>query len=164
MLFVARIQRVCCPCLLSVFVYFTHKFPRRAKNRKFDADKDLKKYFATDPTSTFQSDKGKVRPGYNPQAGSEGKNKLIVVNDVTNESNDSKQMTPMTDKLEETKKELGIEEKTHAIFDAGYDSEKEILKNNSLFLRPISRVPIMKRPRPWPRGAVLRLIESYAII
>lgn len=97
----------------------------------FDADEDLKKYFATDPTSTFQSDKGKVRPGYNPQAGSEGKNKLIVVNDVTNESNDSEQMTPMIDKLEETKKELGIEEKTHAVFDAGYDSEKEILKNKA---------------------------------
>jgi len=95
----------------------------------FDADEDLKKYFATDSTSTFQSDKGKVRPGYNPQAGCENKNKLIVVNDVTNESNDSKQMTPMIDKLEETKKELGIKEKTNAIFDSGYESENEILKN-----------------------------------
>jgi transposase len=95
----------------------------------FDADESLKKYFATDPTSTFQSDKGKVRPGFNPQAGSEDKNKLIVVNDVTNESNDLKQMTPMIDKLEETKNELGIREKTNAIFDSGYDSENEILRN-----------------------------------
>jgi hypothetical protein len=38
-------------------------------------------------------------------------------------------MTPMIDKLEETKKELGIKEKTNAIFDSGYESENEILKN-----------------------------------
>ena len=92
-------------------------------------DKDLKTYFATDPDSRFQSDKGKVRAGYNPQIVGDDKNKLIIANDVTNESNDLKQMTPMIDKVKEVKNELGIETETKAVMDTGYFSEKEIVNN-----------------------------------
>lgn len=95
----------------------------------FDNDESLQRYFATDSTARFQSDKGKVRPGYNPQIVAEGKSKLIVANDVTNQSNDLQQMTPMIQKLKETKEELGITEKTKVVMDSGYESRKEILNN-----------------------------------
>lgn len=95
----------------------------------FEADETLEKYFATDPTSRFQSDKGQVAPGYNAQICTDDDNKLIIVGDVTNESNDLKQMTPMVEHLKEIKKDLNIKEKTKNIMDAGYDSEQEIIKN-----------------------------------
>jgi transposase len=95
----------------------------------FDNDKELKTYFGTDKDSRFQSDKGKVRAGYNPQIASDNKNKLIIANDVTNESNDQKQMTPMVNKVKEIKEELEIEVKTQAIMDTGYFSEVEIMNH-----------------------------------
>lgn len=95
----------------------------------FEKDEELKTYFATDRDARFQSDKGKVRAGYNPQIASDNKNKLIVVNDVTNESNDLEQMSPMIDQIQEIKKELEIDKETEAIMDAGYFNEKEILNN-----------------------------------
>ena len=99
--------------------------------RKFVSNPNLDTYFATDPDTRFQSDKGKVRPGYNPQIGTEGKNNLIIVNEVTNQSNDLKQVTPMKEKIRKVKKELDIKEKTNILFDAGYDSEKSILENKN---------------------------------
>jgi transposase len=95
----------------------------------FDRDEKLEKYFATDSDSQFQSDKGQVGPGYNSQICTDDANKIIVVNDVTNESNDLKQMTPMAGKLKETKKDLEIDVRTKNIMDAGYASEQEILEN-----------------------------------
>jgi transposase len=95
----------------------------------FEKDKELEIYFATDEDSRFQSDKGKVRAGYNAQTVGDNKNKLIIANDVTNESNDLKQMTPMIEKVKEVKVGLGIENTTKAIMDAGYFSEVEIIKN-----------------------------------
>lgn len=95
----------------------------------FEGDKSLDIYFATDNDARFQNDGGKIRAGYNSQIAGDEKNKLIIVNDVTNESNDLKQMSPMIMKLEEVKEALGIGSKTKAIMDAGYDSEQEILKN-----------------------------------
>ena len=95
----------------------------------FVANPNLETYFATDPDSRFQSDKGKVRPGYNPQIGTEGKNHLIIVNDVTNQSNDLHQATPMKKKLAQTKMELCVDQQTKILFDAGYDSEKSIMEN-----------------------------------
>ena len=96
----------------------------------FVQDPSLKTYFATDNDSRLQSDKGKVRPGYNPQTGVEEKNKLIVVADVTNEQNDKRQLSPMVMQIKGIKEELKIEEKTDAIADSGYYSEKEIINNN----------------------------------
>jgi transposase len=95
----------------------------------FEENEDLEKYFATDSTSRFQSDKGQVAPGYNAQIATEEKNKLIIIPDVTNESNDLHQMTPMKENIEVVKKELEINEKTKSLFDAGYNNESEILKN-----------------------------------
>lgn len=95
----------------------------------FEKDKKKETYFSTDIDARFQSDNGKVRAGYNSQIAGDNKNKLIVVNDVTNESNDLEQMSPMIDQIQEVKKELKINKDTQVIMDAGYFSEKEVLNN-----------------------------------
>jgi transposase len=95
----------------------------------FESDPELKTYYSTDEDCRLQSDKGKVRPGYNPQTAVDEKNKLIVVADVTNEQNDLKQFSPMIERVKEIKAELGVTGNTNGIADAGYFSEKEILKN-----------------------------------
>lgn len=97
----------------------------------FSDNPELKTYFATDNDSRLQSDKGKIRPGYNPQAAVEEKNKLIVVADVTNEQNDKKQLTPMVEQVKEVKNDLRIEDETDVIADSGYYSEREILNNHN---------------------------------
>ena len=96
---------------------------------KFDQDEELKTYFATDSDSRFQSDKGKVRPGYNAQTGVDDKEKLIIVSEVTNKSNDLGQMTVMADMVQEIKEDLEIETETNVLMDAGYYNETEILNN-----------------------------------
>ena len=98
-------------------------------NQIFEENPDIKTCYATDTDCRLQSDKGKVRPGYNPQTAVDDKNKLIVVAEVTNEQSDQKQLTPMLSLIKEQKEELGIEEKTTGVADAGYYSEKEILNN-----------------------------------
>lgn len=95
----------------------------------FDKNPELKTYFANDEDSRFQSDKGKVRAGYNVQTAVDDENKLIIVNEVSNKSNDLEQMTPMIEKVESIKKDLMINEDTDAIMDAGYFNEKEIINN-----------------------------------
>lgn len=96
---------------------------------EFDKDQELEKVFDTDPDSRFQSDKGKVRAGYNPQAAGDSKHNLLIANDVTNQSNDLNQMTPMIKKINDIKEELEISKKTNALFDAGYFNEVEIMGN-----------------------------------
>jgi transposase len=98
--------------------------------KRFDNDGDLNIYFATDPDSRFQNDKGKVRAGYNVQAAGDEKNKLIIATEVTQKSNDLEQMTPMVSKIKEIKTDLNIEHGTNVVMDAGYFSEKEIVNNN----------------------------------
>lgn len=95
----------------------------------FLKDPKVKRYFATDNDCRFQSDKGKIRPGYNPQTAVDDKNKLIVVAEVTNEQNDLQQLTPMVKQVREVKDELEVTDKTDVIADNGYFSEKEILNN-----------------------------------
>ncbi|MBN2260514.1 MAG: IS1182 family transposase [Clostridiales bacterium] len=98
--------------------------------KEFDEDEDLQTYFAADHDCSFQSDKGKVRPGYNVQTAGDAKHKLITVSDVTGASNDLKQMTPMVSKIQEVKTELNIEQNSDVIMDAGYFSEQEIVNNH----------------------------------
>jgi hypothetical protein len=110
------------------------KYKNKAEKIKkmFEEDEKLNTIFATDKDSRFQSDKGKVRAGYNVQIIGDNKNKLIIANDVTNDSNDLNQMSPMIEKVKEIKKDLNIEEiETDAIMDAGYFNEMEIVKNNN---------------------------------
>jgi transposase len=95
----------------------------------FESDPELNIYYSTDEECRLQSDKGKIRPGYNPQTAIEEKNKLIVVADVTNEQNDIHQLTPMIEQVKEIKAELGVTGNTNGIADAGYFSEKGILAN-----------------------------------
>ena len=81
-------------------------------NQIFEENPDLKIYYATHKDCRLQSDKGKIRPGYNPQTAVDDNNKLIVVADVTNEQNDKKQLTPMIAQIKKqiskwkTKKQL----------------------------------------------------------
>lgn len=95
----------------------------------FSENPELEIYFANDNDSRFQSDKGKVRAGYNPQTAVDNKNKLIISNEVTNKCNDLEQMSPMVEKIIDIKKDLKIENDTNAIMDAGYFNEKEIIGN-----------------------------------
>jgi transposase len=95
----------------------------------FENNPELQTYFANDVDSRFQSDKGKVRAGYNVQTAVDEKHKLIITNEVTNKSNDMEQMTPMIEKVQEVKKELNSIESTTVVMDAGYFNEKEIVKN-----------------------------------
>jgi hypothetical protein len=67
----------------------------------FENDPELQVYFAHDIDSRFQSDKGKIRHGYNAQTVVDDQNKLIVANDVTQKSNDIEQMTPMIEKVQD---------------------------------------------------------------
>lgn len=95
----------------------------------FESDDSLEKIFATDPDSRFQSDKGQVAPGYNAQLCSDSKNKLIVANYISNESNDTHQISSMVKELKGIKEKLEIKEKTSMVMDAGYHNETEIMKN-----------------------------------
>jgi transposase len=106
-----------------------HKDKVDGIKKLFDENEDLNIYFATDEDSRFQSDGGKVRAGYNSQIASDGKHNLIIACDVTNESNDEKQMSPMIDKVIDLKEDLGIHKKTKAVLDAGYFNESEIINN-----------------------------------
>lgn len=107
------------------------KYDDKVKGIKeiFENDPELQVYFAHDIDSRFQSDKGKIRPGYNAQTAVDDQNKLIVANDVTQKSNDMEQMTPMIEKVQAIKEELKIENETNAVMDAGYFNEKEIMNN-----------------------------------
>ena len=104
----------------------------------FEADGELNTVFATDEDARLQSDKGKVRAGYNVQTAVDVKHKLIVVAEVTNEQNDKKQLSPMIEHIREQKAELEIEENTSVIADTGYFSEAEIIKTKGKEdIRPI---------------------------
>ena len=96
--------------------------------KAFDKDEKMETIFYNDGDCRFQSDKGKVRAGYNVQIVSDEKNKLIIAAEVTNESNDLNQTEPMVEKLKEIKRDLKIEGKTEVIEDAGYFNENEIVK------------------------------------
>jgi transposase len=98
----------------------------------FKNDPELKTYFATDHDCRLQSDKGKIRPGYNVQTVVDDKAKLIVVSDVTNEQNDKNYLAPMLLQVEETKAELGVEGKTKGVADCGYFSEKNIIESKKI--------------------------------
>ncbi len=97
----------------------------------FEADEKMNTVFATDEDARLQSDKGKIRAGYNVQTAVDEKQKLIVVADVTNEQNDKKQLSPMIKHIREEKALLGIEENTSVIADTGYFSETEIINNKN---------------------------------
>ena len=95
----------------------------------FEGNPDIKRYFLNDPDCEFMKDKGCIRPGYNVQAAIDEKNKLIVAIDVVNDSNDCHQLINMSDKIEETKKEIEFARdiNTVKIADAGYYSEQGIM-------------------------------------
>ena len=95
----------------------------------FTDDPQLNTVFGTDEEARLQSDKGKIRPGYNVQTAVDEKHKLIVVAEVTNEQNDKKQLTPMVDHIREEKQVHGIETETSVVADPGYFSEAEIMNN-----------------------------------
>lgn len=94
----------------------------------FEGNPELEIYFANDTDSRYQKDNNRINAGYNCQSAVDEKNKLIIANDVTNESNDLHQLNNMVNTIAELKVDLGIEEKTIAMADAGYFDEKEIVE------------------------------------
>ena len=100
-----------------------------AIKKMFEANTGLNTVFATDNDARLQSDKGKIRAGYNVQTAVDEKHKLIIVAEVTNEQNDKRQLSPMIKHIREQKTNLGIEKNTSVIADTGYFSETEIIKN-----------------------------------
>jgi hypothetical protein len=92
----------------------------------FEENPEMERYFANDQESVFMKDKGSISPGYNLQTAVDDKNKLIVAIDVTRENSDQKQIVNMSDKIEESKKAIGVEANTTKVADAGYYSEQQI--------------------------------------
>lgn len=93
----------------------------------FADEPELETVFATDEDARLQSDKGKIRPGYNVQTAVDEKHKLIVVAEVTNEQNDKKQLSPMIEHIRQEKQAHGIERETSVVGDTGYFSEAAIM-------------------------------------
>ena len=94
----------------------------------FNDNPDLEVYFANDTDSRYMKDNNRINAGYNCQTAVDEKHKLIIANDVTNESNDLHQLNNMKDKVSELKKDFEIKDKTVLVADAGYFEEKEIIK------------------------------------
>lgn len=116
-------------------VELTRKIQRLTrKKQKVNAAKEFLEthpeesaYSGTDPDSRRQKDKGMVQPGYNAQNVVEGKNKLIVAADVSNQQTDKRLLGAMVERTIELKKELGIEEQSDMVADAGYFNETDVL-------------------------------------
>lgn len=94
----------------------------------FNENPELKVYFANDTDSRYMKDNNRINAGYNCQTAVDEKHKLIIANDVTNESNDLHQLNNMKDKVLELKKDFEIKDTTAVVADAGYFEEKEIVK------------------------------------
>lgn len=94
----------------------------------FESNPELDIYFANDKDSRYQNDNNRINAGYNCQTSVDEKNKLIVAEDITNESNDLHQLNNMKDQVAELKEDLGITDKTVVVADAGYFDEREIIE------------------------------------
>jgi len=94
----------------------------------FTENPELEIYFAEDCDSRYMKDNNRINAGYNCQTAVDEKNKLIIAQDVTNESNDLHQINSMMNNITDVKKELNIEEKTIVVADAGYFEEREIVE------------------------------------
>lgn len=106
--------------------------------RLFDEDENLPTYFATDEESRLQSDKDKLRAGYNVQTAVDEKNKLIVTSEVTDKQNDKKQLSPIIEEIRREKEQLDIEQKTDVVADCGYYCEQAIMDTkNKEDCRPV---------------------------
>ncbi len=126
------------------YEYLSKKLPERISKLKksqekievikkiFENNPELEIFFSNDPDSRFMQDNNRVDAGYNCQTAVDGKNALVVANDVNNESNDLHQLNNMIDRVRELKEDLNEEVKTIAVADAGYFEEKEIVKAASL--------------------------------
>ncbi len=97
-------------------------------NQMFAENPDLEIHFAGDSDSRYMYDNNRINAGYNCQTAVDEKNKLIIADDVTNESNDLHQINRMMNKITEVKEGLEIDNKTTVVADAGYFEEHEILE------------------------------------
>jgi len=106
----------------------THKEKIKSIQEVFNNNPELEKYFANDPDCSFQKDNGRCVAGYNCQSSVDEKSKLIVATDVTNQNNDTYQLVPMYENTNKIKTSLKVSKKSFFVLDAGYHSEREIIK------------------------------------
>jgi hypothetical protein len=98
----------------------------------FEKDPDLKTYFATYPDCKLQSDKGKVRPGYNVQSAVD--DKIETDSRFRRDERTKRQELPDADDRASrgNKKKLGVCKKTKGVADCGYFSEKNIIESEKI--------------------------------
>jgi len=94
----------------------------------FEENPEVEIYFAGDSDSRYMKDNNRINAWYNCQTAVDEKNKLIIAHDVTNESNDMHQLKSMKNKISGVKEELGIDNTTIVVADAGYFEEREIIE------------------------------------
>lgn len=94
----------------------------------FNENPELEIYFANDIDSRYMKDNNRINAGYNCQTVVDEKNKLIIAEDVTNESNDMHEINSMMNKISKIKEELEIDNTTIMVADAGYFEEREIIE------------------------------------
>jgi len=91
--------------------------------RKDMEESDETQKSLTDPDSRLMKYHGDTAVCYNVQAVADSKNKMIVDFDVTNQSQDKNQLSPMSIKAKEMLEAEGLT----AVADAGYDSASDIV-------------------------------------
>lgn len=96
----------------------------------------------TDPESRIMKNDGRLEPGYNAQAVVEGKNGLIVAEDVVNEESDKFLLTPMIDEVVENTGHASEE----TLADAGYYSSKELAEAEE------KKYSVLVNPNPVAEG------------
>lgn len=101
--------------------------PRVGRPAKEPSDEpsDKAQYNFTDPESRIMKDGAtkSFEQSYNPQAGVDTANQIIVAADVTQQPNDKKQAVPMVDQIEENTGRMPDK----ASMDSGYYSEANVL-------------------------------------
>ena len=104
---------------------------------------------ATDPESRVMKVDGRRRPAYNAQAAVDGAHQVIIAADVTQDENDSAQLPPMLNLVQEILEVKLADSKTLALADAGYWSQPTLAwierENVNAYIRDI-KAGVHNRP------------------
>ncbi|MDX8400454.1 MAG: IS1182 family transposase [Gallionellaceae bacterium] len=92
-----------------------------ALQKKLEATSDTQ-ISTVDPDARLLKKSGKVVAGYNVQIAVDGKHKLIVASEVTQDGNDSQQLMPMLKKAQETLQSANLK----GLVDSGYNNSEQL--------------------------------------